>query len=103
MRFTDRRDAGRQLAERLSAYEGRRDVIVLALPRGGVPVAAEISRDLGVPFDIFLVRKLGVPSHPELAMGAIAEGGVEVLNHDLIRDIGVPSSAIHQVAVRERL
>ena len=103
MLFSDRSDAGRQLARKLSAYAGRSDVIVLALPRGGVPVAAEVARELGVPFDLFLVRKLGVPSPPELAMGAIAEGGVEVLSEDLIRDIGIPQSAVRQVAVRERM
>jgi len=103
MLFKDRIDAGRQLAKRLSAYAGRSDVIVLALPRGGVPVAAEVARQLKVPFDVFLVRKLGVPTHPELAMGAIAEGGVEVLSADLIRDIGLPESAVRQIAMRERL
>jgi erythromycin esterase-like protein/adenine/guanine phosphoribosyltransferase-like PRPP-binding protein len=103
MLFKDRLDAGRQLAKRLSAYARRADVIVLALPRGGVPVAAEVARALEVPFDVFLVRKLGVPSHPELAMGAIAEGGVEVLSDDLIRDLGVTSGQIQQVSVHERM
>jgi erythromycin esterase-like protein/adenine/guanine phosphoribosyltransferase-like PRPP-binding protein len=103
MLFKDRLDAGRQLAKRLSAYAGRPDVIVLALPRGGVPVAAEVARELKVPFDVFLVRKLGVPMHPELAMGAIAEGGVEVLSEDLISDIGVTPAEIQQVSVRERM
>jgi erythromycin esterase-like protein/adenine/guanine phosphoribosyltransferase-like PRPP-binding protein len=103
MQFIDRLDAGRQLAKHLSAYARRADVVVLALPRGGVPVAAEVAHVLQVPFDVFLVRKLGVPSHPELAMGAIAEGGVEVLSADLIRDIGIPESVIRQVAVRERM
>ena len=103
MLFNDRIDAGRQLARRLSAYAGRSDVIVVALPRGGVPVAAEVARELGAPFDLFIVRKLGVPTHPELAMGAIAEGGVEVLSDDLIRDLGIPAAMVQQVAVRERL
>src|SRR5438094_6489577 len=103
MLFNDRIDAGRQLARRLSAFAGRSDVIVLALPRGGVPVAAEVARELGAPFDLFIVRKLGVPTHPELAMGAIAEGGVEVLSDDLIRDLGIPPAMVQQVAVRERL
>ena len=103
MVFTDRNDAGRQLAKRLSTYAGRPDVIVLALPRGGVPVAAEVARALRAPFDVFLVRKLGVPGHPELAMGAIAEGGVEVLSEDLIRDLGIPESVVRHVAVRERM
>lgn len=103
MLFKDRLDAGRQLAKRLLAYARRPDVIVLALPRGGVPVAAEVARELQVPFDVFLVRKLGVPGHPELAMGAIAEGGVEVLSDDLIRDIGIPAAAVQQIAVREQM
>jgi predicted phosphoribosyltransferase/ActR/RegA family two-component response regulator len=101
--FADRLDAGRQLAARLPAYAGRSDVIVLALPRGGVPVAHEVARVLRAPLDVFLVRKLGVPGHPELAMGAIAEGGVEVLSLDLIRHLGVPESIVREVAVRERL
>jgi predicted phosphoribosyltransferase len=103
MRFRDRTEAGRKLADRLSSYTGRSDVIVLALPRGGVPVAYEVAARLGVPLDLFLVRKLGVPDHPELAMGAIAEGGVEVLSEDLIRDLDVPAALVQQVAARERL
>jgi putative phosphoribosyl transferase len=103
MVFTDRADAGCHLARLLSAYTGRTDVVVLALPRGGVPVGAEVARELGASFDLFLVRKLGVPAHPELAMGAIAEGGVEVLNDDLIREAGIPHAVVEQVAVRERL
>jgi predicted phosphoribosyltransferase len=103
VQFADRVDAGRQLAKKLSNYRGRQDVVVLALPRGGVPVAAEVARELGAPFDVFLVRKLGVPGHPELAMGAIAEGGVEVLSDHLIRDLGIPEAAVQHVAVRERL
>jgi predicted phosphoribosyltransferase len=103
MRFHDRRDAGQQLAGRLAEYAGRPDVIVLALPRGGVPVAHEIAERLKVPLDVFLVRKLGVPGHAELAMGAIAAGGIQVLNTDLIADLGIPASLVHQVAARERL
>src|SRR5215831_15179275 len=103
MRFKDRVDAGRLLATKLSKYAGRQDVLVLGLPRGGVPVAAEVARALDAPFDIFLVRKLGVPGHSELAMGALAEGGVEVLSDHLIRDLGIPEQAVQQVAVRERL
>jgi erythromycin esterase-like protein/predicted phosphoribosyltransferase len=103
MVFKDRIDAGRQLAAKLSIYARRQDVVILALPRGGVPVAAEVARALNAPFDVFLVRKLGVPGHPELAMGAIAEGGIEVLSDHLIRDIGIPETAIREVAVRERL
>jgi erythromycin esterase-like protein/predicted phosphoribosyltransferase len=103
MRFRNRRDAGRQLADALSIYSGRPDVVVLGLPRGGVPVAHEIATRLKAPLDVFLVRKLGVPGHPEVAMGAIAEGGVEVLSRDLIRDLGIPRAAIQHTAVRERL
>ncbi|HEX5068742.1 MAG TPA: erythromycin esterase family protein [Vicinamibacterales bacterium] len=101
--FRDRADAGRQLADRLTQYGRRSDVLVLALPRGGVPVAAEIARTLHAPLDVFLVRKLGVPSHPELAMGAIAEGGVKVLSSAIIRDLDIPAPLVEQVAVRERL
>lgn len=101
--FKDRADAGRQLAGRLRDYEGRSDVLVLALPRGGVPVAAEVASTLHVPLDVFLVRKLGVPGHPELAMGAIAAGGVQVLSETLIRDLGIPRALIQATAVRERL
>lgn len=103
VRFSDRIDAGRQLATRLSTYEGRADVVVLALPRGGVPVAYEVAERLRVPLDVFLVRKLGVPGHQELAMGAISEGGVEVLSEDLIRDLSIPPALVQQTAVRERL
>jgi erythromycin esterase-like protein/predicted phosphoribosyltransferase len=103
MRFRDRRDAGQHLAERLTAYAGRHDVIVLGLPRGGVPVAFEVAQELDAPLDIFLVRKLGVPAHPELAMGAIAAGGVRVLSEDLISELGIPRALVEQVAVRERL
>jgi putative phosphoribosyl transferase len=103
MRFLDRADAGRQLARRLPAYAGRPDLVVLGLPRGGVPVAYEVARELRAPFDVFLVRKLGVPGHPELAMGAIAEGGVEVLNDDIIHDLAIPQKIVQQVAVRERM
>jgi putative phosphoribosyl transferase len=83
-RFSDRRQAGRVLATKLAAYAGRSDVIVLGLPRGGVPVAAEVAEALGAPLDVFVVRKLGVPYQPELAMGAIASGGVRVLNDEVI-------------------
>src|SRR5206468_10320483 len=103
MPFADRADAGRQLARRLNAYARRHDVVVLALPRGGVPVAFEVARELGAPLDVFVVRKLGVPGHPELAMGAIASGGVRVLSEDLIDELGIPRTAVEQVSVRERL
>jgi len=103
MRFHDRADAGLKLASRLTSFANRHDVVVLALPRGGVPVAFEVARALKAPLDIFLVRKLGVPGHPELAMGAIASGGVRVLSEDLIDELGIPRAAVEQVAVRERL
>jgi len=100
--FRDRRDAGRLLAEKLAAYANRPDVLVLALPRGGVPVAYEVARTLLVPLDVFVVRKLGVPGYEELAMGAVATGGVRVLNDQLIERIGIPDHVIDAVTVRER-
>jgi putative phosphoribosyl transferase len=103
MRFHDRIDAGRRLAERLDRFAKQPDVVVLGLPRGGIPVANEVAARLGAPLDVFLVRKLGVPGHPELAMGAIAEGGVEVLSRDLIHQLGIPDALVERVAVRERL
>src|SRR5262252_154289 len=103
MRFLDRADAGRQLAESLTKYAGRSDVVVLGLPRGGVPVAHEVARELRVPLDVFLVRKLGVPGRAELAMGAIAEGGVEVLNDDVIHGLTIPQKVVQLVAVREHM
>ena len=103
MRFRDRTDAGQRLAARLPTYAGRRDVVVLALPRGGVPIAVEVARELGAPLDMMLVRKLGVPGHSELAMGAIAAGGVRILSEDLIAELGIPRPLVEQVVVRERL
>ena len=103
MRFRSRKDAGRQLAAKLTTYAGRSDVLVLGLPRGGVPVAYEVAVTLKAPLDVFLVRKLGVPGHPEVAMGAIAAGGIQVLSADLIRQLRIPKALIEQVAVRERL
>jgi predicted phosphoribosyltransferase len=100
--FRDRADAGRQLAALLPRYADRSDVLVLALPRGGVPVAFEIARRLNAPLDVFVVRKLGVPGHSELAMGAIAGSGVQVLSLDLIRELGIPDALVEQVAARER-
>src|SRR5207253_1597487 len=100
--FRDRRDAGRLLAEKLAAYANRPDVLVLALPRGGVPVAYEVARRLGAPLDVFVVRKLGVPGHEELAMGAVATGGVRVLNDQLVEQLGIPDQMIDAVAARER-
>src|SRR5207247_1709145 len=102
MPFADRADAGRQLAQRLTTYAHRHDVVVLALPRGGGPVGFQGARALGVPLDVFVVRKLGVPGHPELAMGAIASGDVRVLSEDLIDELGIPRTAVEQVSVRER-
>jgi putative phosphoribosyl transferase len=102
MRFRDRTEAGRQLATRLSTYANRSDVLVIGLPRGGVPVAAEVSKALHAPLDVFLVRKLGVPGHKELAMGAIASGGVQVLNDDVLDWLGIPDKTIDEVAARER-
>jgi putative phosphoribosyl transferase len=98
--FRDRADAGRQLAGRLGAYAGRGDVTVLGLPRGGVPVAAEVARALGAPLDVFVVRKLGVPGHEELAMGAIASGGVRVLNDEVVKALFIPREAIEVATAR---
>lgn len=101
MPFHDRIDAGRQLAAKLHTYADRPDVVVLALPRGGVPVGFEVAQALHVPLDIFLVRKLGLPGQPELAMGAIATGGVRVLNDDVIERLRVPDETIEAVAQEE--
>ena len=101
-RFADRAEAGRELASALREYRGRDDVVVLALPRGGVPVGFEVARELGVPLDVFVVRKLGLPAQPELAMGAIASGGVQVLNQEVVQTLGVPASTIEEVAAREQ-
>ena len=100
-RFSNRTVAGRQLARRLGAYRNRRDVVVLALPRGGVPVGFEVARALGAPLDVFIVRKLGVPGYRELAMGAIAAGGVRVLNDAVVQDAGVTPDQIEWVASDE--
>ena len=90
------------MAERLKAYAHRSDVVVLALPRGGVPVGYEVARALDAPLDVFLVRKIGVPGHEELAMGAIADGGIEVLHQDPIQYLGITRTEIDQVIARER-
>ena len=100
-RFRDRREAGQVLARELTAYAGRPDVVVLALPRGGVPVAYEVARALGAPLDVFVVRKLGVPGHEELAMGAVATGGVRVLNEQVVRALGIPPDLLDMVAARQ--
>jgi len=101
-RFRDRREAGRALARRLGDYAGRRDVLVLALPRGGVPVAFEVAQRLHAPLDVFVVRKLGVPGHPELAMGAIASGGVRVLNRDVLQSLHISETIVNAVALQEQ-
>lgn len=101
MIFRDRSEAGRHLATKLTRYKDRPDVLVLALPRGGVPVAFEVAQTLHVPLDIFLVRKLGVPGHEELAMGAIATGDVRVLNEDMIDYLGIPPTVIDSIAETE--
>jgi putative phosphoribosyl transferase len=100
--FDDRRHAGAVLADLLERFKGDRNLIVLALPRGGVPVAHEVARALGAPLDIFLVRKLGLPGHRELAMGAIASGGVRVLNEAVIAAYGIPAAVIDNVARAEQ-
>jgi predicted phosphoribosyltransferase len=99
--FKDRRDAGRKLAQKLSAYARRPNTLILALPRGGVPVAFEVALALNAPLDIFIVRKLGLPGREELAMGAIASGGIRVLNSDIIRMLSVPDEVVNFVAKRE--
>src|SRR4051812_36453719 len=99
--FRDRRDAGRILAGLLDHYRGQPDVVVLGLPRGGVPVAYEVARALEAPLDVFVVRKLGVPGHEEVAMGAIATGGVVVINDDVVRGLGITSDVIEQVTEQE--
>ncbi len=101
--FHDRRDAGRQLARALADYADMSDAMVLALPRGGVPVAFEVARELNLPLDVFVVRKLRLPGHPELAMGAITSGGARVLNKNLVEALRVPFRTIDAVARRELL
>src|SRR5438270_8929765 len=99
--FRDRFEAGRALAQQLQRYRNDPAALVLALPRGGVPVGFEVARELNAPLDVFLVRKLGVPGHPELAMGAIASGGVRVVNQDVVSGLRIPDEAIEAVASRE--
>ena len=100
--FRDRTDAGLALAETLREYANRDDVVVLALPRGGVPIGFEVAKALNAPLDVFVVRKLGLPGQEELAMGAIASGGVRVLNRELIRRLGIPDQLIEQVTQNEQ-
>jgi putative phosphoribosyl transferase len=102
MVFQNRKAAGQFLAKELAGYANRQDVLVLALPRGGVPVAFEVAKALNAPLDVFVVRKLGVPEQQELAMGAIASGGVRVLNENIVRSLGVSEAAINQVAAKEQ-
>ena len=99
--FKDRRDAGRILTQKLSAYARGQNALILALPRGGVPVAYEVALTLNVPMDIFIVRKLGLPGREELAIGAIASGGIRILNRDIIRMLSIPEEVINFVARRE--
>lgn len=101
-RFDDRVDAGRQLAERLAEYAGRKDVLVLALPRGGVPVAFEVARALGAPLDVMVVRKLGTPGQPELAMGAVASGGAHVTNPQVLAQANVSDADMRAELERQR-
>lgn len=100
--YRDRNDAGRQLATLLTAYANQPQTLILALPRGGVPVGYEIARQLQVPLDVFLVRKLGVPDQEELAMGAIASGGIRVLNEDVVEHLHIPGSVIEEATRREQ-
>ncbi len=99
--FFDRTEAGQFLAENVSSYANRDDVLVLALPRGGVPVAAEVAKRLNAPLDVFVVRKLGLPDHPELAMGAIASGGVRVFNGEVVNALRIPDEVIDAVSAEE--
>src|SRR5213595_2539630 len=100
-RFRDRHEAGQRLADKLVAYAKRPDVLVLALPRGGVPVAYEVAKSLQAPLDVFIVRKLGVPGFEELAAGAIASGGVRVLNEDVLRELPNADEIIESVTAKE--
>lgn len=101
MIYRNRSEAGKYLAAKLTSYADRDDVLVLALPRGGVPVAFEVAKELRAPLDIFLVRKLGLPGHEELAMGAIATGGVRVLNDDVVDYLGISDDLIDSIAAKE--
>jgi putative phosphoribosyl transferase len=101
MRFRNRSEAGYLLAKALERYKDRSDILVLGLPRGGVPVAYEVATALNAPLDVFIVRKLGVPGHEELAMGAIASGGIRTLNKSVIQQLNIPQQAIEAMAARE--
>jgi putative phosphoribosyl transferase len=102
VRFRDRVDAGRQLAYKLGDYAARHDVLVLALPRGGLPVAFEVARALGAPLDVFVVRKIGVPGLEELAMGAVASGGAVVVNRTVVEGLGVTEEQLNELAEAEK-
>lgn len=102
MLFRDRTEAGQKLGQKLKAYANRPDVLVLGLPRGGVPVAFEVAKELNAPLDVFLVRKLGVPGHEELAMGAIASGGVCILKEEMVKSLHLSSEAIAKVTTKEQ-
>lgn len=102
MLFQDRTEAGQRLAQQLKAYANRQDLLVLGLPRGGVPVAFEVAKALNAPLDVFLVRKLGVPGHEELAMGAIASGGVRILNQEVVENLHISEEIIDRVAATEQ-
>jgi predicted phosphoribosyltransferase len=99
--FADRFEAGQALAKKLVAYARRPGVVVLGVPRGGVPVAEQVARALGIPLDVFVVRKLGVPGHEELAMGALASGGVGVINDEVVSELGITEDVINRVTLRE--
>ena len=101
--FADREEAGRELADRLGRYAGRDDVVVLALPRGGVPVAREVADALDAPLDVLVVRKLGLPAQPELALGAVASGGVRILNRELVDSLGLAEEELEELTERERV
>jgi putative phosphoribosyl transferase len=101
-RFANRTAAGRELAEALGEYRDRDNVIVYGLPRGGVPVAFEVATALAAPLDVLIVRKLGVPGHPELAMGAVASRGVKVLNDSVVRQLGIPADAIERITQQQK-
>jgi predicted phosphoribosyltransferase len=102
-RYADRAEAGRELARELARFAGRDDLIVLGLPRGGVPVAAEVAAELGAPLDVFVVRKLGVPGHEELAMGAIGPGGTQVVNTEVRDHLAIADEELDRVAAAERV
>ena len=100
--FRDRREAGRALAKELSAYSNSKDVVILALPRGGVPVAFEVAQELRVPLDVLIVRKVGTPGQKELAMGAIASGNVRVINESVVKQLGIPWEVVEEISEQER-